>query len=159
MESKGKSRDISLFKYLGVLQREYLIAELRRKIYVKPKDKQYYERVMRFKREKIEDISERNLLPNIFDNTSEGEMQREQIFPNQGGYPVFIYRDESEKESYAIKDFENYYSPGSEVKVKSEGGFQVGVITDIRSHEVIEVKLKGESTPFGFPKLNVTRIL
>ena len=62
----NNSRSLSVAEYFHVIQREYLMAEFRRKIYFSPKDKRYFSRVMEFKREKIEDIAKRNQLMSIF---------------------------------------------------------------------------------------------
>ena len=42
-----KTRNLSVAEYYAVIQREYLIAEFRKKIYYNPKDKNYYQRVMK----------------------------------------------------------------------------------------------------------------
>ena len=56
METKKKTRNLSVAEYFLVIQKEYLIAEFRKKIYFSKNDKNYYQRVMNGKREKIEMI-------------------------------------------------------------------------------------------------------
>ena len=58
-ENIKKTRNLSVAEYFDVIQREYYIAEFRRKIYYSPKDKRYYGRVMEHKKVKIEDLLER----------------------------------------------------------------------------------------------------
>ena len=60
-----KTRNLSVAEYFLVIQKEYLIAEFRKKIYYNPKDKAYYQRVMTHKAKKINDIAKRNRLDSI----------------------------------------------------------------------------------------------
>ena len=56
-----KTRHLSTYEYLQVLQIEYIVAELRKKIYVKKKDKDFYRRVLEGIEKKIKDISTKDL--------------------------------------------------------------------------------------------------
>lgn len=64
-----KDRNISIADYLSRLQIEYIIYELRSKIYPAAEDKEKFKEVMGLKRMKIEDISEKNNLQTIFTST------------------------------------------------------------------------------------------
>lgn len=66
MSNRIKDRNISIAEFLMNLQKEYVISDFRRKVYVSPADRRYYQKVMDFKKEKIDNISERNNLPTIF---------------------------------------------------------------------------------------------
>lgn len=98
------SRHLSIAEYFDVLQREYILAEFRRKIYYSPKDKRYYGRVMGHKRKKIEDIATRNHLDSIFNSDDKLTEIRSQLF-DLTGKPRFALDD---------KDRENYYTTGNE---------------------------------------------
>lgn len=105
-----KTRNLSVAEYFLQLQKEYLTAEFRRKIYFNPKDKAYYQKVMGFKKEKIESIAKRNRLNSIFnDNVTLSEIQRE-LF-TLDGKPKFEMTD---------IDRENYYETGNEFSYKGE---------------------------------------
>lgn len=105
-----KTRNLSVAEYFLQLQKEYLTAEFRRKIYFNPKDKAYYQKVMGFKKEKIESIAKRNRLKSIFnDNVTLSEIQRE-LF-TLDGKPKFEMTD---------IDRENYYATGNEFSYKGE---------------------------------------
>ena len=105
-----KTRNLSVAEYFLQLQKEYLTAEFRRKIYFNPKDKAYYQKVMGFKKEKIESIAKRNRLKSIFnDNVTLSEIQRE-LF-TLDGKPKFEMTD---------IDHENYYATGNEFSYKGE---------------------------------------
>lgn len=109
MEHK-KTRNLSVAEYFLQLQKEYLVAEFRRKIYFNPKDKAYYQRVMGYKKEKIESIAKRNRLKSVFnDNVTLSEIQRE-LF-TLDGKPKFEMTD---------IDLENYYATGNEFSYKGE---------------------------------------
>ena len=68
-----KTRNLSVAEYFLVIQKEYLIAEFRKKIYYNPKDKAYYQRVMTYKAKKINDIAKRNRLDSILNSSSKLE--------------------------------------------------------------------------------------
>lgn len=109
MERK-KTRNLSIAEYFLQLQREYLIADFRRKIYFNPKDKAYYQRVMGYKKEKIESIAKRNRLKNIFDDTATLEEIKQELFTNDGK-PKFEMNE---------SDIENYYANGNEFSYKGK---------------------------------------
>lgn len=104
MEQRKKTRNLSVAEYFVVLQREYLIAEFRKKIYYSKNDKAYYQRVMDGKREKIEEIGNRNRLDNIFNSTEKLREMQLELF-DRLGKPKF---------SMSETDVENYYAPGNE---------------------------------------------
>ena len=62
-----KNRTQNFNDFFACLQREYLVAELRYKIYMKVKDKEYYlHKEMEGKKKTIESIASRNNFPSIF---------------------------------------------------------------------------------------------
>jgi hypothetical protein len=83
---RQKDRDISILEYFNVLQQEYLYFELKTKIYPSAKDKEYFRRVMHFKKSKIEDIAEKNSLDSIFISDEMMEEARS-YFYNEHGVP------------------------------------------------------------------------
>lgn len=107
---KNKTRNLSIAEYFLQLQREYLIAEFRKKIYFSPKDKTYYQKVMGFKKEKIENIAKRNNLKSIFDDESVLEEIKSELF-SSGGKPNFEMND---------SDIENYYATGNEFSYRGK---------------------------------------
>lgn len=110
MEKNNKTRNLSIAEYFLQLQREYLIADFRRKIYFNPKDKSYYQRVMGFKKEKIERIAKRNRLKNIFDDETMLEEIKKELF-TADGKPKFEMNE---------LDVENYYATGNEFSYKGK---------------------------------------
>lgn len=106
----AKTRNLSTAEYFLVVQKEYLIAEFRKKIYYNPKDKAYYQRVMDFKAEKIRDISKRNRLDSIFNNSSKLEELRNELF-DKLGKPKF---------ELTPLDVENYYATGNEFSFRGD---------------------------------------
>lgn len=117
MMKKYKSRKITFIEFFDNLQREYIVAELRSKIYSNEKDKKYYiEREMAGKRQKIEDISAKNNLDNIFSSSFLKCKFYEEIY-NKTGLPNFIYRDDLDKSKRGVLDVYNYFSKGTLVNV------------------------------------------
>lgn len=103
-----KTRNLSAAEYFLVIQKEYLLAEFRRRIYYSPKDKAYYQRVMEHKAQKIKDIAKRNCLDTIFDNPRKLEEIRNELF-DEMGKPKF---------EMTVSDIENYFAPGNEFSYK-----------------------------------------
>lgn len=126
-KNKAKTRNLSYYKYFEQLQLEYIIAEFRKKIYPSTKDKQYYERVMKGKRDIIDDISIRNSLKSIFTDKNTKIEKYNQIF-NKIGYPNIFYRDERDRENFESKDKIFYYMSGSEFRININGEEKIGVL-------------------------------
>lgn len=106
----NNSRSLLVAEYFHVIQREYLMAEFRRKIYFSPKDKRYFSRVMEFKREKIEDIAKRNQLMSIFTSPDKMRDLRAELF-DPLNRPLF---------TMGPKDVANYYSINSDFSYRGE---------------------------------------
>jgi len=127
---KQKTRDLSIYKFFEQLEKEYIVAELRRKIYAPLQDKKYYKKVMFFKKEKIIDIALRNSLPSIFDDEATKIKFYLQIY-KKSGFPNFIYNSESEKGEFEQKDKLFYYMEGSDVKVDLKGEIFIGLLKSV----------------------------
>lgn len=117
MVKRYKSRKISFIEYFENLQKEYIVSELRSKIYPNEKDKSYYrEREMLGKRQRIEDISSRNNLENIFTSSSLKEKFYSQVY-NRTGLPNFTYRDDSDMEKRGALDTYHYFAKETPVTI------------------------------------------
>ena len=105
-----KNRNLSVAEYFLIIQKEYLIAEFRKKIYFSKNDKIYYQRVMDGKRNKINDIAKRNSLDSIFNNSEKMEEMRAELF-DKLGKPKF---------EMSPTDIENYYASGNEFSFRGD---------------------------------------
>ena len=105
-----KNRNLSVAEYFLIIQKEYLIAEFRKKIYFSKNDKIYYQRVMDGKRNKINDIAKRNRLDSIFNNYEKMEEMRAELF-DKLGKPKF---------EMSPTDIENYYASGNEFSFRGD---------------------------------------
>ena len=115
MNNKEKTRNIPFCEYFDNLQREYIVAELRYKIYPRERDKSYYrDREMMGKRKTIEDISLRNNLSNIFNSPEKYKKFKSEIY-NEIGLPNFIYRNEEDRAKRRPQDIINYFYRDIEV--------------------------------------------
>lgn len=101
-------KHLSVAQYFQVIQKEYLIAEFRRKIYPHRKDKDYWSRVMRGKKKKIEEIAQRNGLESIFSDRDYMIRERGLLYDGNGN-PNFEMTE---------LDIENYYYPNSDFVFK-----------------------------------------
>lgn len=117
-----KTKNQSLLSFFESLQKEYIIAELRAKIYPSKKDRAYYRnRVMKGKREKIEAIANRNKIESIFTSASVYDKHYSEIIP-LWGMPYFKYNDEKNRQWQLPQDSLNYFSVNSDVAIRNEGG-------------------------------------
>jgi len=154
-----KSRNQSLNGFLESLQLEYIMCSIRKKIYTKSNDKKYYQKTLNYKKEKIDDIAERNGLKTIF-NDDEVKKDFEFRILKEKGFPQFIYKNDEERETIGYNDLKQYYKPGSEVRISTnEDSNKVGIIAKSYVKKgVVHVKLKGDEEVQPFHIDNVTRI-
>lgn len=99
-----KNRNLSKSEYFDVIQREYIIADFKRRFYNKTKDKEYYAKVARFKAEKINDIANRNNLISVI-NDEQKYLEVRKTLINELNQPLFEMSD---------IDLLNYYCEGCE---------------------------------------------
>jgi len=125
-----KSRHLSYYEYLQKLQLEYIVAELRKKIYPSLKDKKYYLKLMESKKNTIEDICERNSLQNIFSDKKIKKEKYSKIY-NIISYPNFLYRDKEEQLKFEQKDKAYYYMKDTDFKVSINSEDRVGKLVSI----------------------------
>ncbi len=105
-----KRRNISILDFFEKLQEEYLLYELRTKIYPSKIDKDKYHEVLDYKQEKIEDIADKNELLSIFNS----DVKREEVekrFYNEFGNPLGL----SGRDKYF------YYFLGSDFSYRGRG--------------------------------------
>lgn len=152
-----KSRDLTIVEFFNKLQEEYIVAELRRKIYPKVKDKKFWEKVMEGKRRKINDISLRNSLPNIFNNEKVKEKKYSCVY-RESGFPNFIYKDCEDETQIAEFDKKYYYNIGSQVRVFDNGELLIGKI-DLVDFEAGEIVVDLDNDKRSFDIKLITRIL
>ena len=114
------SRRLSTYEYFENLQLEYLVCRLRARIYPKPSDKDYWNRTAEHKKEKFCGIAERNFLQTILTDSDLKEVMERNIFRNFT-YPLFLYKDEIQKQNLEYTDLLFYYSKGSEIRILCEG--------------------------------------
>ena len=105
----SKSRNISVGDYLNRLQVEYLIYEMRSKIYPGNEDKEKFKQIMNYKRIKIEDISEKNELDSIFTST----LLKKNLIDN-------LFKDKFVPDDFHGKDRYYYLFKGSEFSMNGK---------------------------------------
>lgn len=110
MMNNIKTRNLSVAEYFLQIQREYLIADFRRKIYFSPKNKAYWNKVCNYKEARINAIAKRNNLNSIFNSESKLEELRNELF-DHSGKPKFDMTPD---------DIKNYYSNGNEFSYQGE---------------------------------------
>ena len=122
-------RKLSIYQYFEALQIEWLVADLRCRIFKSQKDKDYWNKVKEGKRVKIESIGNKNKIPTIF---NDNELKNDLInrIYNDYSYPDFHYKDEENRNSQGYWDLLNYYSKGSEVRYEDMGEVKVGRVVE-----------------------------
>lgn len=161
-ESRNKSRHQSLFDYLTILQKEYVQIELRKRIYTRDKDKEFFTRVLKHKGDKIKDISSRNNLYSIFDIDGHVKNQLRKDLVPEYGIPNFLYTDEEQRREFEEKDFKHYFSETSEVKILiGMSEYSVGRITKTPKlgDKTVLIKLRHDSEPKKVLIEHISRIL
>lgn len=138
-------RSLSVAEYFHVIQREYLMAEFRRKIYFSPKDKRYFSRVMEFKREKICDIANRNKLTSIFTSPEKMRDVRAELF-DPLNRPMFVM---------SPKDWMNYYSVNSDFSYRGE----VWKLDAVKGDFITLYNERSQVYADNVPKSEVIRVL
>lgn len=156
------TRDLSIFEYAYNLQKEYICAEIRLKIFQK-KYRSYWTRVMSGKKAKIEDITTRNSLNNIFTSREEYLEVYSKIVPEWGA-PSFTYRDEAQRDRLGKWDRIYFFNNSAEVKVLTEDNkIAIGTILDnslcSAEYPTVVVKIKGLEKSLPIPLKRVSRIL
>lgn len=155
----NKNRNLSLFKFFEQLQLEYIVAELRKKIYPSDKDKNYYQKVMDNKKTKIQDIGIRNSLPSIFSTDLKVKNSLYLKVYKEVGFPLFLYRDEAHKLECESLDLRHYYKEGKEVKVTINGEPKIGTVETVNlKAKLVEVKFSPSNIEV-YPIDIVNRIL
>lgn len=120
--NRVKGRNLTFEEFFETLQLEYIVAELRWKIYSSEKDKTYYkEREMDGKKVTIQEISSRNNFKDIFNDLDTQNKYYSQIY-NEWGLPNFIYRNQEDRETRRKIDIYNFFKRGIEVSVKLDTG-------------------------------------
>lgn len=159
MANSKKTGRLSRLEYLDVLQNEYVVAELRKKIYPKKKDRDYLTRVLEGKKEKIQNICMKDGLPSIFTNDRVRQSFYNGVYGDIG-YPDFHYKDAENKEEFYEKDFHYYYWSGSDFKVNEQGEIKTGKLVSIdRDKSIAHIKLKGDSETRPFMMEFISRIV
>jgi len=159
-ESKAKSRNLPLLEFFEILQLEWIQADLRHKVYPRPKDKLYWKRVMDGKKVNIETLGQRNQLPTIFSDSGMHIDLQKKVY-RENSYPIFSYRDHDHELEQSYYDLKYYYNLGADVRIKTENG---DVVLGKISREYIPVKhsnlyitIAGQEAEYPISK--VTRIL
>lgn len=139
MELK-KDRDIPITDFYTNLQLEYLSYYMRGKVYKRPEDLKKFADICGKKREKIEGLSRKNCLPNIFNNQTYRERYLN-LFIGEFGLPQFQYRDDYQRKVKGMWDKKYYFNEGTNVKVNVDGFIDVGVVID-NDHEKCKVTIR-----------------
>lgn len=141
---REKDRDISILEYFKALQQEYLYFEVKSKIYPSSKDKAYFKKVMEYKKNKIEDISNKNNLDSIFNS--------EAILED---FVLDFFDEFGNPKRLGKRDWYFYYKLGSDFSYDGKGVKLRKYDLDLRTAE-IELE-SGETKEVGLDE--ISRIL
>lgn len=151
-----KTRNLPIYDFLEILQLEYISFKIRRLTYPIPKHKLFWQGIMEAKKKKIEEISSKNKLPNIFNDPYIEEQVESKFYINST--PNFLYRDEDFRKRWEEWDLYNYYAKNQQVSVETDEGSKVGYIVDYKTRDpYIYVNIEGIQNKYSIVK--VRRIL
>ncbi len=136
----GKNRDIPISEFYTNLQLEWFSYFMRAKTYNRPEDIKKFTDICGKKKEKIDGISRKNCLPNIFENEQYKE-RYVSLFLGEWGLPQFQYRDDYQRRVRGMWDKRYYFNVGADVKVKGEHTVELGTITG-NDHENCKLTVK-----------------
>ena len=145
MINNNKTRDLSVAEYFLQIQKEYLIADFRRRIYYSPKDKAYWTKVCGYKEARINAIAKRNNLNSILNSESKLESLRAELFDHNGKPKFSMTRD----------DVKNYYSTGNEFSYKGD----IYILDQINSDGLLTLYSPDKENYIKVEKDCVNRIL
>lgn len=159
MSDRTKTRHLSTFEFFEVVQVEYICAILRARIYIRPKDKNHWNKVAQGKRVVIEQIAARNSLPSIFTDSDLESTLNRKVF-RENNHPQFVYRDEDQKREQEYYDLFHYYSKGTDVRFDNDGETVVAKITNYTPFSKnITIKLLGTDKNMDIDIKRITRVL
>lgn len=157
----NKDRDIPISEFFEVLQKEYICAEIRSRIFSKTHS-HYWKKVMVGKKDKIQDIATRNRFSSIFDTQEEYNRLFSKVVP-EWGMPEFMYVSTQQFEKLNKWDKLFFFSKGCEVKVLQEdGSYLIGEVLDnfnvLHKNPRVFVKVKKTSTKLMLPIYLISRV-
>lgn len=157
--SKEKSRKLSVYQYFQALQVEWIVADLRARIYPQEKDKRYWNKVKEGKQRVIESIAEKNMLPTIFTDDEMKRALENRVYKNQG-IPNFQYKNDEHQQVQQPFDLLYYYSKDADVRFEHYGLQKIGKIKsfNLDTKEVIIIE-SSENEEYRLPAQQVTRII
>lgn len=156
---KEKSRNLGVYGFFEALQLEWIVADLRLRLYPKPKDKEYWKKVRDGKKRTIEEIGAKNKLPTIFTDDQMKADFNSRVFREQS-YPNFFYKDENNRLTQQYHDLMHYYAKDSDVRCEILGEIKVGKVksfSPLYDKHILIVFKDGAEERVAIE--NVTRIL
>ena len=119
---------------LDTLQLEYTTYKWRAENYEREGDVSYFEKVCQLKKEKIEDIAQKNSFPSIFNEPKILKSVESKIFVEEGMFPNFHYKDEENYCRFLNLDKKFFFKKG--LKVKSPVGEAIVEYFDSKINKV-----------------------
>lgn len=128
IEDKGSKQ-----KFLDILQKEYIVFSLRMGFYPSEGDKKYFSNLLKYKKEKILDISEK-LAQNTIFSSEEMLVYYVSLVCRDFTSPNFFYVEQTLKE-YWKKDLIYYYKVGGKFTFSYNGNLVVKelIFVDIKN--------------------------
>lgn len=141
----NKTRSLTVAEYFLQLQKEYIIADFRRKIYFSVKNRNYWTKVCGYKKARIIEIAKRNRLHSIFNSDEKMNELRNELFYHSGN-PKF---------EMSVDDVNNYYSNGSEFSYQGE----IYILDQVRDDDTLTLYSPTQEEYVNVRKDEVSRIL
>lgn len=145
MENRKKTRNLSIAEYFLQIQKEYLIADFRRRVYYNPRDKSYWKKVCGYKKERIDEIANRNKLNSIFNSEEKLNELKSELFDLNG----------KPKWELTPFDLQNYYSNGNEFCFHGE----IYILDKVNSDDTLTLYSSSKEEYINASKRDVIRIV
>lgn len=158
IEKKQKSRKLGIYEFFEILQIEWIVADLRLRLYPKEKDKAYWKKVRDGKRKTIDEIADKNKLPTMFNDSSLKADMESRVF-RESSFPDFHYKDANNEMSQSVYDLMYYYSKDADVRCTVLGETKVGKVKSFKSFEKFVTVAFKDDVELRLPISEVTRIL
>lgn len=154
---KKKTRKQSVYEFFQTLQVEWIVADLRSRIYPQPSDKAFWTKVKEGKKQIIENIAEKNFLPTIFVDSEMKRALENKVYRDKG-VPSFLYKDDNQQRIQEPLDLTYYYAKDADVRFELYGEQKVGKVKSYIPFSPTII-ITYEEKDLSIPTSEVTRII
>lgn len=132
------NKKLNIYEYLEQLQVEYVSIDLRRRLYNREHDRNYWAKMGEYKKIKIQEIANKNQLPTIFNDQDVFRKTEEKVYVGKS-FPMFFYKNIETENRLKPWDHFHYYRINSPFRVEL---FGQQLIAEIKEYKLFESTAK-----------------